>query len=124
MKQTAKYENEIITKAKNNAPIRILYKKPNQLPEVKIISNVFKLKKAIVKRNLDIIPYETLYIICNTKKFTSNLKQNIILTFYSIYGDLILVDIDKSKREFKSLSEDNIIWYLQDLVNKSYNMEV
>lgn len=111
--------NTITTKSKNTTPIRVLYKKTGQAPETRIVDNVQKLKKAIVKKNLDIIPYEKLYIICNNKKYISNTKSNIVLTFYSIYGDLILVDIDKKKREFKGLSQEDIIWYSQDLMNKS-----
>ena len=111
--------NTIINKSKNNSPIRVLYKKTGQPPEVKIIDNVFKLKKAIIKRKLEIIPYETVYIVCNNKKTVSNKIANIILTFNSIYGDLILVDIDKTNREFKGLSQEDIIWYSQDLINKS-----
>ena len=109
----------IYTKAKNNAPIRVLYKKTGKAPETKIIDNVYKLKKAIVKRNLKIIPYEKVYIICGKPNY--NAKANIILPFYSIYGDLLLVGIDKKEREFKGLSQDDIIWYSQDLINKSNN---
>lgn len=113
-------KDNIIEKSKNTIPIRVLYKKTGQAPETKIIDNVFKLKKAIVKKNLDIIPYETVYIICtNKKEQDKNKNPNIILDFYSIYGDLVLVDIDKNKREFKGLSQDDIIWYTQDLMNKS-----
>ncbi len=112
-------DNIIIAKSKNTTPIRVLYKKTGRAPETKIIDNVFKLKKTIIKKNLDIIPYEKLYIICNNRKSISNTKSNIVLTFYSIYGDLILVDIDKNKREFKGLSQEDIIWYSQDLMNKS-----
>lgn len=112
-------DDTIIAKSKNTTPIRVLYKKTGQAPETKIIDNVFKLKKAIVKKNLDIIPYEKLYIICNNKKSISNKKTNIVLTFQSIYGDLILVGIDKKQREFKGLSQEDIIWYSQDLINKS-----
>ena len=111
--------NTIINKSKNNSPIRVLYKKTGQPPEVKIIDNVLKLKKAIIKRKLEIIPYETVYIVCNNKKTVSNKIANIILTFNSIYGDLILVDINKTNREFKGLSQEDIIWYSQDLINKS-----
>lgn len=112
----------IITKANNTNSIRVLYKKSGQIPEIKIVDNIFKLKKAIVKKNLDIIPYETVYIICtNKKKQDKTKKPNIILDFYNITGDLILVDIDKNKREFKGLSQEDIIWYTQDLINKSFN---
>lgn len=115
-------EQEIIKKANNTNSIRVLYKKTGQVPQVKIISNIYKLKKAIAKKNLDIIPYETAFIICtNRKKQDKTKKPNIILDFYSIIGDLILVDIDKKKREFKSLSQENIIWYTQDLINKTTN---
>ena len=71
MKTKNKLITYIETKAKNTNSIRVLYKKSGQVPAVKIINNVFKLKKAIVKNNLDIIPYETVYIICTNKK-----KQN------------------------------------------------
>lgn len=121
MKHKKKYENKIIAKSKNNAPIRVLYKKTGRPPETKIIDNVFNLKKAIVKRKLDIIPYEKLYIICNNRKAIPSTKSNIILTFNSIYGDLILVDIDKKQREFKGLSQEDIIWYSQDLIKKIPN---
>ena len=114
-----KKNNTILEKSKNNFPIRVLYKKTGQAPEIKIIDNVFKLKKAIIKRNLNIIPYETVYIISNHRKVVSNKIANIVLTFSSIYGDLILVDIDKKSREFKGLSQEDIIWYSQDLINKS-----
>lgn len=115
-------EHEILKKAKNTNPIRILYKKSGQSPEVKIINNVLNLKKFIIKKNLDIIPYETVYIICTKLKNQDKTKApNIVLDFYSIIGDLILVDIDRKKREFKGLSQEDVIWYTQDLINKSFN---
>lgn len=99
-------------------PIRVLYKKVGQEPVVKIISNVYKLKQAIVKRNLDIIPYEKLFIICNNNK-AYNMRPNIYFPLRCITGDFIVVNIDRKKREFKSLSQEEIIWYTEDLINKS-----
>lgn len=119
-KRKNKYEEKILTKSKNNFPIRVIYKKIDKPPKVKVIDNVFKLKKAIITRNLDIIPYENLYIICNNKKLTKPTHSNIYLPLNTILGDLILVNIDKKEREFKSLSQEEIIWYTKDLINKSY----
>lgn len=99
--------------------IRVLYKKVGQVPEVKIINNVSKLKKSIIKNNLDIIPYETVYIICYNKKSMEYMKSNIFLSLKRIAGDFILIDIDKKKHEFKSLTQENIIWYTKDLINKA-----
>ena len=48
------------------------------------------------------------------------MQPNIALPFRSINGDLILVDIDKKEREFKGISQEDVIWYVKDLINKSY----
>ena len=106
------------TNSNDNVPIRVLYKKVGQVPKVKIIYNVTKLKRAIVKQNLKIIPYENLYIICKNPKQIQNMRTNIVLTFFSIYGDFILIDIDRKKREFKSLEQEDITWFTTDLMNK------
>jgi len=83
---TKKYSNKkITTKATNTKPIRVLYKKAGQPPEIKIIDNIFKLKKAIVNKKLSIIQYENLFIICNNKNKRTYLTHNIALDFYSIF---------------------------------------
>ena len=101
--------------------IRVLYKKVGKVPEVKIISNEWKLKKAIVKKKLEIIPYETLYIICHNQKLNKHLPINIVLDFKHIVGDFILVDISSNSRNFQGISQEDIIWYTQDLTNKTFN---
>ena len=122
MKRNLQDEN-IITKASNHQPIRVIYKKPNKAPEVKILNDVFKLKKAIIEKNLVIIPYQTLFLICHNKKLVPNMTQNVILDLSSIYGDLILVAIDRKARKFTSLSQEDMLWYLQDLNSKSSKEE-
>ena len=110
----------IAIKANNTTPIRVLYKKVGQLPKIMVLDNVFKLKRFIIKRNLDIIPYQTTYIICNKKELMKNMTPNIVFSFNSIKGDFILVNIDEDKREFESLSAEDITWYASDLINKSF----
>lgn len=119
-----KQNEDIITKASNHQPIRVIYKKPNKAPEVKILDDVFKLKKAIIEKQLVIVPYQTLFLICHNKKFVRNMPQNIILDLSSIYGDLILVAIDRKARKFTSLSQEDMLWYLQDLNSKSSKEEL
>ncbi|MCI9177693.1 MAG: hypothetical protein HFJ28_03820 [Clostridia bacterium] len=118
--KATKKQSFLAVKVKNNEPIRILYKKVGQAPEVKIIS-LWKLKKAIVRKKLDIIPYETLYIICHNKNKQKYLPINIVLDLSHVSGDFLLADIDKQAREFKGISQDDVIWYLRDLINKSFN---
>ena len=113
------YKKIITAKANNKNKIRVLYKQVGQAPEVKIINNVFRLKKEIIKKNLEIIPYQSLFIICKNKKTKLNRETNIFLPLNVITGDLIVVKINKKKREFESLSQEDVIWYSQDLINKS-----
>lgn len=121
MKIKRKIDTHLINKANHTNSVRVIYKKAGQTPTVKIIPNVFTLKKAIIKNQLDIIPYESLYIICNNKQLMKYMQPNIVLPFRSIKGDFILINIDKQEREFKGLSQEDIIWYTQDLINKSFN---
>lgn len=99
-------------------PIRVLYKKVGKAPEVKIV-DIYKLKKFIVKNKLDIVPYEKLFIICHNKSNSLDMLPNIYLPLRGISGSFIVVDIDRKKREFKSLLQEDIIPYTQDLINKS-----
>lgn len=120
MKNKKALKKYIIDKSNNHKPIRVLYKKSGMLSQIKIIEDVSKLKRFIVKRNLDIIPYEDVFLICNKQKLLKNIKPNVVFTFSHISGDLILVKIDKKRREFKGLSQEEALFYSIDLANKSY----
>lgn len=116
------YAQYLKQKANNTKPIRVLYKKVGLTPEVRIIPNVYKLKKAIIKRKLEIIPFQNVYIICHNKTKRKNMPINILLDFSNISGDFIVVQIDCNLREFKSMSGENIIWYTQALNRRSFNV--
>lgn len=112
-------KKNIILETQNTNSIRVLYKKVGQTPEVKIIKNIYKLKKAIIQKNLDIVPYEKLFIICHNNKSKVPMRPNIFLPLRRIIGDLVVVNIDKKSREFQSISQEDIIWFSKDLTNKS-----
>ncbi len=119
-KQKNKQNNtKLLEKAKNKNKLRVIYKAPGKDPEVRIIPNVFILKKAVINRQLEIIPYQNVFIIFNKQKEMQKEPINIILDMCNIKGDLIIVQIDKKKREFESLNQENIIWFTEDLINKS-----
>jgi len=113
--------SNITSKAKNSTAIRVLYKNVGQVPMVKIVNNVFKLKKAVINKKLAIIPYQNVFIICNNKKEMKKLPLNVVFDFTHIAGDFIVIEIDSKKREFKSISYENITWFTSDLINKSFN---
>lgn len=112
-------KKNIIPETQNTSPLRVLYKKVGQTPEVKIIKNIYKLKKAIIQKNLDIVPYEKLFIICHNNSSKLPMRPNIFLPLRRIIGDLIIVNIDKKNREFQSISQEDVIWFSKDLASKS-----
>ena len=114
-------EKQLLEKARNIGLLRVIYKKPNSEPEVKIIDNVFRLKKAIVEYDLEIIPLQNVYIICHNKKQRKGMELNILLDFCSIAGEIIIVQIDRRTREFKSLTQENILWFTEVLNRRSPN---
>lgn len=118
IKRSKELNKNINTKLRKKKPIRVIYKKVGQMPIIKVIQDVNILKRKIVKDNLDIIPYENLYIICNNKDKNRLMRTNIYLPFNRISGDLIVVEIDKEKREFKGIKQEDILWYTKDLINK------
>lgn len=118
IKRSKGLNKNINTKLRKKKPIRVIYKKVGKMPIIKVIQDVNILKRKIVKDNLDIIPYENLYIICNNKDRNRFMRTNIYLPFNRISGDLIVVEIDKEKREFKGIKQEDILWYTKDLINK------
>ena len=108
-------------KAKNKSKIRVLYKPTGKNPRVRIIPNVQLLKRAIVMRKLDIIPYQSVFLICNNQDDMKTSKINVVFDFFHISGDLLVVQIDREKREFESLSPEDIAWYTSDLMYRSFN---
>lgn len=115
---------KLISKSQNKNSIRVLYKEIKKDPKVKIINNVQNLKKEIINKKLNIIPYESAFIICNNNELMKDMSLNIALILGNVSGDFILVNINKKTREFESLSQDDIIWYSQSLNNNSFNNEI
>ena len=99
----------------------MLYKQTGKNPRVRIIPNVQILKRAIVIRKLDIIPYQSVFLICNNQDDMKTSKINVVFDFFHISGDLLVVQIDREKREFESLSPEDIAWYTSDLMYRSFN---
>ena len=52
------------------------------------------------------------------------MPPHIVFDYGNIAGDLIVVKIDKKDREFKSISQEDILWFGEDLIDKSYPANV
>lgn len=84
-------------KAKKKDPIRVLYKQTGKNPRVRIIPNVQMLKRAIINREFNIIPYQNVFLICNNQDYMKTTPINVVFDFFHISGDLLVVQIDRKK---------------------------
>lgn len=105
----------------SNKPIRVLYKALGKSPTVKTITNVKEFKKLIINNTLKMIRYENYIIVCINDKQNKYLVPNIVLDFYNVSGDFIFVGYDSKIKDFKSLSLEEIEYYIEDLSRKSFN---
>lgn len=110
-------------KAKKKNAIRVLYKQVGKNPRVRIIPNVQILKRAIINREFDIIPYQDVFLVCNNQDYMKTTPINVVFDFFHISGDLLAVRIDKKTREFQSLSQEDISWFASDLIYRSFNQK-
>lgn len=120
-----RFNNKLYKKAKvvkeNDLQLRVLYKKVGQTPQIKIIKDIENFKRSVVLEKLDIIPYKQVFIVCNNQDYKMQMPINVFFSLNNIAGDLIVVDIDKNNREFKSLTQDQLLYYAKDLMSREPN---
>lgn len=105
-----------------NKPIRVLYKTLGKSPTIKIITNVKEFKKLIINNTLKMVRYENHIIVCINDKQNKSLVPNIVLDFCNISGDFFFIGYDSKAKDFKSLSLEEIEYYIEELSRKSFNI--
>lgn len=106
-----------------NNKIVVLYKKSGKAPVIKLITNMFEIKKMIVQGNLDMVKYENYIIVCNSRKKNKNDIPNIVLDFKHIAGDFFLIGYDSKSKDFRSLTTDEVKFYKDILNSKSFRYD-
>ena len=103
-----------------NKKMCVLYKRTGETPKIHLINNTQKIKEQIVKGNLSIVRYDDCVIICDTAKQNKGFVPNIVLNFSNIAGNLILIGYDKNKKDFRSLNNNDVFYYFDNLSRKSF----
>ncbi|MCI8309935.1 MAG: hypothetical protein HFJ45_07185 [Clostridia bacterium] len=106
-----------------NKKIVVLYKETGQAPVIKIIANMFEIKKMIVESNLDMVRYENCIIVCSSLNQNTNQVPNIVLDFKHITGDLFLIGYNPKIKDFRSLNKDEVKFYKDALDRKSFQYD-
>ncbi len=109
----------------NNNEIIVIYKEIGKNAKLKKIQNKKSAFENLIGGSIEYIPYENITIIA--QKNRENLKPNIYINTEflsigkSIKGKIILTCIEN--KEFKSLSKQQIIEYMEFLKRVSFNYE-
>lgn len=106
-----------------NKKIRILYKEVGKEPQIMFIENTLEEKQKLVGGLIEVVPYEDVLIICNEEGKILNMPPNLVFEYDYIAGNCFVIGDDYKNADFKSLTDEEIIKYREDLKKRSFNFK-
>ena len=106
-----------------NKKIRILYKEVGKEPQIMFIDNTLEAKQKLVGGLIEVVPYEDVLIICNEEGKLLNMPPNLVFEYDYIAGNCLVIGDDYKNADFKSLTDEEILKYREDLKKRSFNFK-
>lgn len=103
--------------------IRILYKEVGKEPQIMFIENTLEAKQELVGGLIEVVPYEDVLIICNEEGKLLNMPPNLVFEYDYIAGNCFVIGDDYKNADFKSLTDEEILKYREDLKKRSFNFK-
>ena len=109
--------------AEEKEKIRILYKEVGKEPQIMFIDNTLEAKQELVGGLIEVVPYEDVLIICNEEGKLLNMPPNLVFEYDYIAGNCFVIGDDYKNADFKSLTDEEILRYREDLKKRSFNFK-
>lgn len=106
-----------------NKKIRIIYKEVGKEPQIMFIDNTLEAKQKLVGGLIEVVPYEDVLIICNEEGKLLNMPPNLVFEYDYIAGNCFVIGDDYKNADFKSLTDEEILKYREDLKKRSFNFK-
>lgn len=106
-----------------NKKIRILYKEVGKEPQIMFVDNTLEVKQKLVGGLIEVVPYEDVLIICNEEGKLLNMPPNLVFEYDYIAGNCFVIGDDYKNADFKSLTDEEILKYREDLKKRSFNFK-
>lgn len=106
-----------------NKKIRILYKEVGKEPQIMFIDNTLEAKQKLVGGLIEVVPYDDVLIICNEEGKILNMPPNLVFEYDYIAGNCFVIGDDYKNADFKSLTDEEILKYREDLKKSSFNFK-
>ena len=106
-----------------NKKIRILYKEVGKEPQIMFIENTLEAKQKLVGGLIEVVPYEDVLIICNEEGKLLNMPPNLVFEYDYIAGNCFVIGDDYKNADFKSLTDEEILKYREDLKKYSFKFK-
>ena len=106
-----------------NKKIRILYKEVGKEPQIMFIDNTLEAKQKLVGGLIEVVPYEDVLIICNEEGKILNMPPNLVFEYDYIAGNCFVIGDDYKNADFKSLTDEEILKYREELKKRSFNFK-
>lgn len=108
----------------NEKFLKILYKQVGELPRVMKIENTLEAKQQLVGGLIEVIPYKDGLLICNEEGKILNMEANIVFDYDYIAGDCFAVGDDYINGDFKSLTDEQVKDFSEDLIRRSVKKRI
>ena len=106
-----------------NKKIRILYKEVGKEPQIMFIENTLEAKQKLVGGLIEVVPYEDVLIICNEEGKLLDMPPNLVFEYDYIAGNCFVIGDDYKNADFKSLTDEEILRYREELRKRSFNFK-
>lgn len=106
-----------------NKKIRILYKEVGKEPQIMFIDNTLEAKQKLVGGLIEVVPYDDVLIICNEEGKILNMPPNLVFEYDYIAGNCFVIGDDYKNADFKSLTDEEILKYRENLKKRSFNFK-
>ena len=117
IKETLNYDEEETKK------LKIVYKEVGKEPVVMEIDDTLEAKQKLVGGLIEVVPYEDVLIICNEEGKLLNMPPNLVFEYDYIAGNCFVIGDDYKNADFKSLTDEEILRYREDLRKRSFNFK-
>ena len=87
------------------------------------IDNTLEAKQKLVGGLIEVVPYEDVLIICNEEGKLLNMPPNLVFEYDYIAGNCFVIGDDYKNADFKSLTDEEIIKYREELKKRSFNFK-
>lgn len=100
--------------------LRIVLKKVGEKSVEAFVEDTLEAKQKLVGGLIEVVPLDDVLIVCNEEGKIDNLPPNVLFDYDYIAGDCFVIGDDYKTANFKSLTDEEVEKYKEELDKRSF----